>query len=76
MLACRSQENCSLRDSTQQLNETDAEANIRQSWGSLMKEGWIEDLGKDRNSTGRTTISTMLVLWGLSEPEPPIKEYT
>jgi hypothetical protein len=37
--------------------------------------GKIEGPEQDRNSTGRPTESTNMDPWGISEAEPPTKEY-
>ena len=36
----------------------------------------IADPDRDRNFTGRSTVSTNMDSWGLSESEPPTKEHT
>jgi hypothetical protein len=38
--------------------------------------GRVEGPGGDRDSTGRSTESTNLGPWELSETEPPTKEHT
>ena len=59
--------NYPLRASTQHLTETDTERLIAKHWMDLWESygrvGRIEELGEDRNTKGRLTVSTNLNTW-------------